>query len=38
MYSGWPGSVVGTVTAYGLDEGDLIPVGGEIFCTCPDWP
>jgi hypothetical protein len=34
-----PGSVVGVATGCGLDgSGDRIPVGGEIFRTCPDRP
>jgi len=34
-----PGSVVAIATGYGLDgPGDQIPVGGEIFRTCPDRP
>jgi len=32
-----PRIVVGIATDYGLDgPGDRIPVGGEIFRTCPD--
>jgi hypothetical protein len=34
-----PGSSVGIATGYGLDgPGDRIPVGSEIFRTCPDRP
>jgi hypothetical protein len=36
---GGPGSVVRIATGNGLDDpGDRIPVGGEIFRTCPDRP
>jgi len=31
--------MVSLVTHYGLDIKGLNPGGGgEIFCTCPDWP
>ena len=34
-----PGSVVGIVTGYGLGRSrDRIPLGDEIFRTCPDRP
>ena len=34
-----PGSSVVIATGYGLDDrGDRIPVGCEIFRTCPDLP
>jgi hypothetical protein len=36
LYSG-PGSSVGIATDYRLVWGSN-PTGGEIFCTCPDWP
>jgi len=32
------GSVVGIVAGYGLMVRGSNPGGGEIFCTCPDWP
>ena len=36
---GGPGSAVGIATALGAGRsGDRIPVGGEIFRTCPDRP
>ena len=36
---GWPGSVVGIATGYGLDgPGIESRWGGEIFRTCPDRP
>jgi len=35
-FEGW-GSVVSVVSCYRLDR-DRIPVGGEIFRACPDWP
>jgi hypothetical protein len=31
-----PGSSVGIVTGYGLDDPGSNVGGGEIFCTCPD--
>jgi hypothetical protein len=34
-----PGSSVGIATQLrARQSGDQIPVGGEIFCTCPDRP
>ena len=33
-----PGSIVGIVTAYGLDGPGSNPSGGEIFHTCPYRP
>jgi len=39
LHYGGPGSSVGIATDYRLDgPGDRIPVGGETFRTCPDWP
>ena len=35
-FEGW-GSVVSVVNCHRLDR-DRIPVGGEIFRACPDWP
>jgi hypothetical protein len=36
---GWPGSSVCIATKLLAGRsGDRIPVGGEIFLTCPDWP
>jgi hypothetical protein len=35
----WPGSSVSIATELRAGwSGDRIPVGGEIFRTCPDWP
>ena len=33
-----PGSIVGIVTAYGLDGPGIESRWGEIFHTYPDWP
>ena len=35
-FDGW-GSLVSVVNRHRLDR-DRIPIGGEIFRTCPDWP
>jgi len=35
---GGPGSVVGIVTAYGLDGPGIESRWGQIFHTSPDWP
>jgi hypothetical protein len=35
---GGPSSVVIIATGSGLDGLGIDPGGGEIFCTCPDWP
>jgi hypothetical protein len=32
------GSIFGILTCYGLDGPGIIPVGGEVFRTCPVWP
>jgi hypothetical protein len=32
-----PGSVVGVATGMGWTVRGSIPVGGKIFCICPDW-
>ena len=38
MTLGGPGSSVGIATELRAGRsGDRIPVGGEIFCTCPYW-
>jgi hypothetical protein len=38
FFSGGLDSSVSIATAYGLDGPGSNPGGGEIFCTCPDWP